>query len=169
MRTSPLVILALAALFAAPLLATPLGASAMVVPLDHTARLSIPGAAASVVVGNPGIADVTVVDSHTLYISGRGYGSTDLVVLDRTGRTLYSGDISVAAAGSSVSVYRAGTRTNVVCAPGCAESGAPTAQQRFMTAMADMMTQARTTAQAASSTAPPASSLPTVGGAPSTP
>ena len=42
------------------------------VEIDHTARLNLRGAAASVVVGNPQIADVTVVDEHTLFISGRG-------------------------------------------------------------------------------------------------
>ena len=122
MRKSPLIFVAFAAVVAAPLCA-----QAMVVPLDHVTRLNVPEGASSVLVGNPGIADVTVVDSHTLYVSGRGYGVTDLVVLDRFGRTVYSGDITVAAAGASVSVYRGGTRTDAVCAPGCSDSSAPTA------------------------------------------
>ncbi len=167
MRKPPPV-LALAPILAL-VLAAPLAAAAMAVPLDHTARLSVHGAAASVVVGNPAIADVTVVDSHTLYVSGRGYGSTDIIVLDRSGRTLYSGDITVAAAGSSVSVYRGAARTSVVCAPACADSSAPTAQQKFFGAMSEMMSQARTQAAANGAAAPapsPALAVSPIPGAP---
>jgi hypothetical protein len=95
----------------------------LVVPIDHSTRLAVNGAAASVVVGNPQVADVTVVDSHTLFVSGRGYGETDVVVLDRAGRTIYSGDVIVAAGGSGrVSVYRGADRTDLACAPNCSVS-----------------------------------------------
>ena len=58
---------------------------------------------------------------YTPYISGRGYGSTDIIVLDRDGRTLYSGDLVVGAADTGrVSVYRgASGRTDMACAPDC--------------------------------------------------
>jgi hypothetical protein len=73
-----------------------------------------------VVVGNPQVADVTVVDSHTVFVSGRGYGQTDVVVLDSLGRTLYAGDVFVGGqSGGRVSVWRGGERTDMACAPGC--------------------------------------------------
>ena len=116
----PLTCFALAALASAAL-AGPAAAISMTVPLDQSTRLNIAGSAYSVLVGNPAVADVTVVDSHTLYISGRGYGSTDIIVLDRDGRTLYSGDLVVGAADTGrVSVYRgASGRTDMACAPNC--------------------------------------------------
>lgn len=105
---------ALAGLVAAPALA-----DTLVVPIDKSRRLAVNGAA-SVVVGNPQVADVTVVDSHTVFVSGRGYGETDVVVLDALGRVLFSGDVLVAGAqGGQVSVYRGAARTDMACAPGC--------------------------------------------------
>jgi hypothetical protein len=104
------------------LLLAPVAAKALVVPINHSARVNIAGAAQSVVVGNPSIADVTVIDSHTVYVTGKSYGATNLVVLDRTGHALFDGDVTVASAGGSVSVYRGGQKSNVACDPGCTES-----------------------------------------------
>jgi len=110
----------------------PAFADTLVVPIDHSTRVAVRGQAASVVVGNPQVADVTVVDSHTLFVSGRGYGQTDVVVLDHAGRTLYSGDVLVASAeGGRVSVYRGAERTDMACAPACAVSTrSPTAPSK---------------------------------------
>ena len=98
----------------------PAAAASLVVPIDQSTRLNIAGSAASVLVGNPAIADVTVIDSHTLYVLGRGYGATDLVVLDRDGRPLFTGDLVVGSADAGrVSIYRGAARTDLACAPGC--------------------------------------------------
>jgi Flp pilus assembly secretin CpaC len=95
-------------------------ADTLVVPIDKSMRLTVLGSAASVLVGNPGVADVTVVDSHTLFVQGRGYGETDIVVLNDRGETLYSGEVVVGAASNNrVSIYRGSQRTDLACAPGC--------------------------------------------------
>ena len=100
--------------------APPARAEPLVVSLDHSMRLKIAGAAQSVVVGNPTVADVTVVDSHTLFVSGRGYGVTDVVVLDNAGRTLYSTEVVVGVAHTGrVSVFRGAERTDMACSPNC--------------------------------------------------
>jgi hypothetical protein len=106
---------------AVALAALPAAALAMLVPVNHAQRIDIRGVAASVVVGNPRIASVTVVDAHTLYVMGRGAGSTNVVVLDKQGRTLYTGDVTVAATGSNVNVYRGDKRSRVNCSYGCFE------------------------------------------------
>jgi hypothetical protein len=113
--------LALAAVSAAALAGSALAAApSIVVPIDQSTRLSIAGSAYSVLVGSPAVADVTVVDSRTLYISGRGYGSTDIEVLDRDGGVLYRGEIVVTGSEvGRVSVYRGSARTDLACAPGC--------------------------------------------------
>ena len=108
----------LALLFAA--VAWGAAAEPLTVAIDHSTRLNVSGAASSVVVGNPQVADVTVVDSHTVFVSGRGYGQTDVVVLDGAGRTLYTGEVLVGGMnGGRVSVYRGADRTDMACAPGC--------------------------------------------------
>ena len=92
------------------------------VALDHSERLNVHGAAANVVVGNPSVADVTVVDSHTLYVLGRSYGSTGVTVTDALGRTLYAGDVTVVRPTNSVSLYRGVARADFACAVTCAEA-----------------------------------------------
>lgn len=109
--------LSLATLLAAA--ASSASAAALQVPVDHSIRLNLAGVAGTVLVGNPAVADVTVVDSRTVYVSGRGFGLTNIVVLDRMGRTLYDGDVVVAGAPTSISVYRGAARTDFACADGC--------------------------------------------------
>ena len=93
------------------------------VEVDHVARLDLRGAAASVIVGNPQIADVTVVDAHTLYVSGRDYGVTEIVVLDAAGRNIYQGQVVVSGASAgAVRVWRGAAVTNMACAASCAPS-----------------------------------------------
>lgn len=104
--------------------ATAATAGTVTVPINHTVRLSVAGPAASVVVGNPAVADVTVVDSRTVFVSGRGLGSSDVTVLDSLGRTLFSSDIQVAGPShGQVAVYRGGVRSDLSCDPGCSPNG----------------------------------------------
>jgi Flp pilus assembly secretin CpaC len=74
------------------------------------------------VVGNPKIADVTVVDSRTVFVSGRGYGTSDIVITGQNGRTLYVGDVTVVRPSSSVSVYHGLKRSDVACSASCSEA-----------------------------------------------
>jgi Flp pilus assembly secretin CpaC len=116
--------LALAVLIAA---ATPLAALAapLNVPVDQVRKLSFPGLAASVSPGNPAIADVNVIDEQTILIVGRKPGVTNLIVLDRAGRTLFNDRIVVTAADvNGVSISRGGKVTAYACTPHC-EASAP--------------------------------------------
>lgn len=107
---------AAASFAAAAAAATP----SIVVPVDQSTRVEVAGAAASILVGSPAVADVTVVDSHTLYVTGRNYGSTDVVVLNEFGSPLFRGTVVVTAPDvGRVSVYRGGARTDFACAPSC--------------------------------------------------
>lgn len=101
--------------------------------IDQAQRVSLRGAAASVIVGNPQIADVTVVDANTLYVTGKGYGVTEIVAVDAVGRSVFQSEIVVtgAAGSSTVRVWRGGQATEMACASSCApsvrSSGAPNA------------------------------------------
>ncbi len=91
------------------------------VEIDHSTRVQLRGAAGSVIVGNPNIADVTVVDANTLYITGKGYGVTEIVAVDGIGRTLFHGEVVVTApAAGQVRVWRGGQLTEMACATSCA-------------------------------------------------
>ena len=67
----------------------------LAVYVDHSARLPVASPIGSVIVGDPAVADVLVTDRHTVYVQGKSYGMTEVVVLDPEGRTLWSGDVAV--------------------------------------------------------------------------
>lgn len=115
------------ALMAAALVAAPLAAqaqtSAMNVEIDRSARVQLRGAAASVIVANPAIADVTVVDADTLFIVGKGYGVTEVVAVDGVGRTLFQREVVVTGGSTgSVRVWRGAQVTEMACGSSCAPS-----------------------------------------------
>lgn len=93
------------------------------VEIDRSSRISLRGQAASVIVGNPAIADVTVVDANTLFVTGKGYGVTEVVAVDAIGRTLYQGEVVVTGGSTgAVRVWRGAQSTELACAASCAPS-----------------------------------------------
>lgn len=91
------------------------------VEIDQAMRVPLRAAAGSVIVGNPLIADVTVVDANTLYITGKGYGITEIVAVDAIGRTVFQRQVVVSdGAGSGrVRVWRGGQATEMACGTSC--------------------------------------------------
>lgn len=93
------------------------------VEIDRSARIALRGAAASVIVGNPAIADVTVVDANTLYIVGKGYGVTEVVAVDAIGRPLFQNQVVVTGGSTgAVRMWRGGQMTEMACGGSCAPS-----------------------------------------------
>ena len=93
------------------------------VEIDRAQRVALRGAAASVIVGNPAIADVTVVDANTLYIVGKGYGVTEVVAVDAIGRPLFQSQIVVTGGSTgAVRMWRGGQMTEMACGGSCAPS-----------------------------------------------
>ena len=96
---------------------------ALNVEIDRSARVQLRGAAASVIVANPQIADVTVVDANNLFIVGKGYGVTEVVAVDGVGRTLFQREIVVTGGSTgSVRVWRGAQATEMTCGASCAPS-----------------------------------------------
>lgn len=121
--------LILACMAAAAIASPAIAAPSTNVAIDHTTRINLRGAAASVIVGNPAVADVTVVDERTLFLSGRGYGVTEVTVLDPLGRTIWSSEVVVTAPNQgSVSIYRGANVTEMACAQSCSASVRSTAR-----------------------------------------
>jgi Flp pilus assembly secretin CpaC len=81
-------------------------------------RISAP--AATVIVGNPGVADVTIQDPQTLVLTGKSYGQTNLIVLDNIGNPIADTIVEVIQAQADlVTVYMGQARTTLVCSPVC--------------------------------------------------
>ena len=95
-------------------------AQRLVVEKNHSQRISLNGSAGSVIVANPEIADVSVVDSRTVYIVGKGYGSSSVVITDQAGRTLFDGEIVVTAVQKgAITVYKGLKSSLMVCSNIC--------------------------------------------------
>lgn len=94
-------------------------AQELIIKTDQTQIISISGSPGAVVIGNPSIADATV-QGDKIFVHGRAYGSTNLIVLDQSGKQLASLDITVQLGGvNNLAVYKAGSRYSYVCAPTC--------------------------------------------------
>ncbi|MNQ70643.1 hypothetical protein D3C85_852870 [compost metagenome] len=93
------------------------------IEIDSATRVQLRAAASSVIVANPRIADVTVVDANTLFITGKGYGVTDVVAVDALGRPLFQTQIVVSAGSTgAVRVWRGADATDMACGSSCSPS-----------------------------------------------
>ncbi len=115
--------LALAATLAAFVLTVAQPASAIEslnIALDQATILKLPERVATIVVGNPAIADVAVQAGGLAVVTGKGYGSTNIIVLDRAGAVLMEREVQVRGAGdNTVFVYRGVERESYSCMPTC--------------------------------------------------
>jgi hypothetical protein len=101
---------------------TPLSvlAAPLNVPLNQVRKLPFAGLASTVTPGNSDIADVFVVDDHTILVQGKKPGVTNLMVMDRAGRTLFNDRIIVSTADVNAAVIsRGGALTAYACEPYC--------------------------------------------------
>jgi hypothetical protein len=88
--------------------------------LDQATIMKLPEKVATIVVGNPLIADVAVQSGALVVVTGKGYGSTNIIALDRTGTVLMERSVVVRGPSSqTVSVYRGMERETYSCTPMC--------------------------------------------------
>lgn len=73
----------------------------------------------TIVIGNPSIADVTM-NGKQIFIHGRAFGETNLLILDVAGSQIANFDITVVENSSNiVTVYRGTLHNTFSCAPNC--------------------------------------------------
>lgn len=88
--------------------------------LDQSRVLKLPEGTATLVVGNPLIADISVQAGGVLVLTGKGYGVTNLIALNRSGTLLMEHPVQVLGPRDSVvSVYRGIERESYSCVPDC--------------------------------------------------
>jgi len=91
----------------------------LVLKTDQTLLLPITAEVGTVIVGNPTFADVTV-DGNRVFLHGKAYGSTNIILMDQKGEPLMDYEVTVQNGGSNdVALYKAGSRFSYVCAPDC--------------------------------------------------
>jgi Flp pilus assembly secretin CpaC len=106
-------------LWPAVVLAAPT-AESIAVNVDQAKLVKLPGRVATIVVGNPLIADVTLQSGGVIVVTGKGYGSTNFIAMDRAGEILVDRVIQVEGPSDQlITIYRGVERESYSCMPVC--------------------------------------------------
>lgn len=93
------------------------------VTVDNAKVMRLPDRTQTVIVGNPIIADVALQKNGILILTGKSFGSTNLIALDANGGMLAESTISVQAPQAAViTVQRGLDRESYSCTPNCQPS-----------------------------------------------
>jgi Pilus formation protein N terminal region len=95
------------------------GAADITVILDQAKVLKLPDRVTTLVIGNPLIADAAIQSGGQLVVTGKGYGLTNIIALDRAGNALMDKSIEVVGPRGVVVVYRGIERETYSCSPKC--------------------------------------------------
>lgn len=112
------------------------------VELDYARIVKIPAGAQTMVIGNPLVADVTMLrNSQLMVITGKSFGSTNLIVLDRTGAQVGESIVTVVPPEDKLVVQRGAHHESYSCNPRCARAIDLQDDAKYM---ADVMNAAKT-------------------------
>ncbi|CAN5210510.1 pilus assembly protein N-terminal domain-containing protein [soil metagenome] len=90
------------------------------VSVDQAKLVKFPERIATIVIGNPLIADVALQPGGIVVVTGKGYGATNVIAMDRTGAVLMDRLIQVTGPlDKVVTIYRGIERESYSCAPTC--------------------------------------------------
>ncbi len=90
------------------------------VQLDQAKLIRMPERTSTLVVGNPLIADVALQNGGIIVVTGKGYGATNFIAMDRAGDILVDRLIQVEGPTDQlVTVYRGVERESWSCMPVC--------------------------------------------------
>lgn len=123
--------LALAVLGSAAALAD---ASGIVVSMDRARIVKVPTGTQTLIIGNPLVADVTMLKGNgSMVVSGRSFGTTNLISLDASGNAIDETTIKVIAGNQSLVVLRGTAQESYSCNPKCSPTVALGDDSKYMT------------------------------------
>ena len=97
--------------------------AAIDVTMDHAKIQKLPEGTTTLVIGNPIVADVTMLKgSGVMVVTGKGFGETNLLALDSKGNVLADQMVRVNPTRSVLVVQRGATRESFSCNPLCMPS-----------------------------------------------
>lgn len=92
----------------------------IIVRLDEARIMKVPERAATIIIGNPLIADLSIQPGGLAVVTGKSFGATNLIVMDKTGVVLSEQTVQVEGSNDRiVMVYRGLTRESYSCTPLC--------------------------------------------------
>jgi hypothetical protein len=93
------------------------------ITVDQAEVAKLPANTATVIIGNPMIADVTTLKNGVgMVVTGKGYGQTNLIALDAQGNLIDEKQIHVEPTNKVLVVQRGNTRESYSCDPACMPS-----------------------------------------------
>jgi Flp pilus assembly secretin CpaC len=112
--------LALMAAGAALFSATAFADTGIGVTMNEAKIVKLARPADTIIIGNPAIADASVQDSRTIVLTGKGFGTTNLVILDTSGSPIIDEQVTVSRGDTnSVRIYRRSDIQTLSCTPYC--------------------------------------------------
>lgn len=91
-------------------------AGSVSVPMDDVALVSFKSPVSTVYIGNPGIAELTVIDSQHVFVLGKRFGATNLIALNAEKKLVENDLITVSAQhAAAITVFRGPETYNYVC------------------------------------------------------
>lgn len=93
------------------------------VKLDQARIVRLPERVATLVIGNPSVVDGTLQTGGLLVVTGKSFGTTNIIALDQRGNILSEHQVTVGAPKeATVTVWRGASRETWSCAPRCEHS-----------------------------------------------
>src|ERR1700728_169780 len=90
------------------------------VTLDQAKIAKLPAGATTLIIGNPMIADVTMLkNNNSMVITGKGFGQTNLIALDATGSLIEEEQIQVLPSKAVLLLQSGSSRISYACDPTC--------------------------------------------------
>lgn len=104
----------------------PVFAADLTIELDQATLVKMPENVTTIVVGNPLIADTSIQAGGLMVVTGKGYGVTNMLMLDRSGSVLMERSIEVRGpTPDTIIVHRGVERESYSCTPMCERRIAP--------------------------------------------
>lgn len=95
-------------------------ASDLIVRFDQSQLLRLPRAISQVIIGNPSIADASVQASNLLVVTGKTFGVTNIIALDKNGNVIQDQRVVVQRDDiRMVNLHKGSQRQSFTCAPNC--------------------------------------------------
>src|SRR5665213_4459329 len=92
----------------------------LTVTVDQARIVKVPSGTRTLIIGNPMIADVTLLNNDgTMIVTGKGFGNTNFIALDGNGKPVAQSEISVVAGTNTLVVQRGMERQSYSCTPHC--------------------------------------------------
>lgn len=112
--------------------------NAIKVTLNQVTLVKLNDQIADALVGNPAIADITIQTGKTFVITGKSYGSTNVILLNKKGDTIFNKTISVDDQQDEiVRLHRGKARISYTCSPNCQPTPTLGDDNEYMKAVAD--------------------------------